>query len=184
VKESLDSRRSRLSLGKVTLNVPEKLKGYEELLGGDPGSDFVEPKGIQQNVQALEQALRYPLIYREGKARLDRYQKPYVSAKKKVLRIQAPKPRKTRMERLEEILLELRKPRNVVHVPLGKGAHVLGCGPRAPEKGPPPPPPSPHKAGGRSSEGFGRDLEDGNGPRSTSGKGNSCPRLVHKDNPE
>ncbi|XP_026581779.1 uncharacterized protein LOC113454643, partial [Pseudonaja textilis] len=44
VKESLDSGRSHVSLGKVTLNVPEKLKGYEELLGGDPGSDFVEPK--------------------------------------------------------------------------------------------------------------------------------------------
>uniref|UniRef100_A0A8C5WNF7 Uncharacterized protein n=1 Tax=Laticauda laticaudata TaxID=8630 RepID=A0A8C5WNF7_LATLA len=86
VKESLDSGTSHLSLGKVTLNVPEKFKGYEELLGGDPGSDFVEPKGIQQNVQALGQALRYPLIYREGKARLDCYQKPYVSTKKKVRR--------------------------------------------------------------------------------------------------
>ncbi|XP_058042039.1 X-ray radiation resistance-associated protein 1 [Ahaetulla prasina] len=118
VEESLDSRRSRLNLGKVTLNVPEKLRGYEELLGGDPGSDFVEPKGIQQNVQALEKALRYPLVYRDPKARLDSYQKPYVSAKKKVLRVPAPKPRKTRMERLEEILLDLRKPRNIVHIPL------------------------------------------------------------------
>ncbi|ETE58896.1 X-ray radiation resistance-associated protein 1, partial [Ophiophagus hannah] len=83
VEESLKSRTSRLSSGKVTLNVPEKFRGYEELLGGDPGSDFVEPKGIQQNVQALEKALRYPLVYREGKARLDCYQKPYVSTKKK-----------------------------------------------------------------------------------------------------
>ncbi|XP_060538727.1 uncharacterized protein LOC117676426 [Pantherophis guttatus] len=118
VEESLDSRRSHLSLGKVTLNVPEKFRGYEELLGGDPGSDFVEPKGIQQNVQALEKALRYPLVYRDPKARLDCYQKPYVSAKKKVLRVPAPKPRKTRMERLEEILLELRKPKNILHIPL------------------------------------------------------------------
>ncbi|XP_039211813.1 X-ray radiation resistance-associated protein 1 isoform X2 [Crotalus tigris] len=113
VDESLDSWGTRLSPP-----LPEKLRGYEDLLGGDPGSDFVEPNGIQQNVQALEKALRYPLVYRDPKARLDRYQKPYVSARKKVLRVPTPKPRKSRMERLEEILLELRKPTNIVHVPL------------------------------------------------------------------
>ncbi|XP_070605514.1 X-ray radiation resistance-associated protein 1 isoform X2 [Erythrolamprus reginae] len=35
-----------------------------------------------------------------------------------VLRVPTPKPQKTRMERLEEILLELRKPKNIVHIPL------------------------------------------------------------------
>ncbi|KAM3837438.1 X-ray radiation resistance-associated protein 1 isoform 2-T2 [Vipera latastei] len=118
VDESLDSRGTQRSSGKAAPPVPERFRGYEDLLGGDPGSDFVEPKGIQQNVQALEKALRYPLVYRDPKARLDSYQKPYVSAQKKVLRVPAPKPRKSRMERLEEILLELRKPTNVLHIPL------------------------------------------------------------------
>ncbi|KAM6447715.1 X-ray radiation resistance-associated protein 1 isoform 2-T3 [Liasis olivaceus] len=117
VDESIGSRLSSEKKAESP-RVPEKFKGYEELLGGDPGSDFVEPKGIQQNVQALEKALRYPLVHREPKARLDCFQKPYVSPKKKVLRVPAPVVQKTRMERLEEILLELRKPTNIVHIPL------------------------------------------------------------------
>ncbi|XP_062983823.1 X-ray radiation resistance-associated protein 1-like [Elgaria multicarinata webbii] len=99
-------------------NVPEKYKGYEELLGGDPGPDFIEPLGIQQNVKALEKALRYQRVYRESKAKLDTFQKPFVPAEKKALRVPAPPAQKTKVERLEEILLKMRNPTNIVQVPL------------------------------------------------------------------
>nr|XP_034970637.1 X-ray radiation resistance-associated protein 1 [Zootoca vivipara]XP_034970638.1 X-ray radiation resistance-associated protein 1 [Zootoca vivipara] len=98
--------------------VPEKYKGYEELLGGDPGVDFIDPVGIQHNVQALEKALRYPLVYRESKARLDSYQKPYVPAEKKALSVRPPPAEKTRLQKLEEILLKMRKPTNIIQMPL------------------------------------------------------------------
>ncbi|CAI5773577.1 X-ray radiation resistance-associated protein 1 [Podarcis lilfordi] len=98
--------------------VPEKYKGYEELLGGDPGADFVDPVGIQHNVQALEKALRYPRVYRESKARLDSYQKPYVPAEKKALSVRPPPPEKTRLQKLEEILLKMRNPTNIIQMPL------------------------------------------------------------------
>nr|XP_016852922.1 PREDICTED: X-ray radiation resistance-associated protein 1 isoform X2 [Anolis carolinensis] len=112
-KKSPKERKKRKSL-----KVPEKYRGYEELLGGDPGPDFVEPLGIQHNVQALEKVLRYPLVYRDGKARLDSFQKPYVPTEKTKLRSVPQKPQKPRAEQLEEILLEMRKPKNIVHVPL------------------------------------------------------------------
>ncbi|XP_061485099.1 X-ray radiation resistance-associated protein 1 isoform X2 [Rhineura floridana] len=98
--------------------VPEKYKGYEELLGGDPGPDFIEPVGIQHNVRALEKALRYPRVYRESKARLDSFQKPYAPAEKKVLRIPVPPAQKSKGEKLEEILLKMREPTNTVELPL------------------------------------------------------------------
>nr|XP_060623143.1 X-ray radiation resistance-associated protein 1 [Anolis sagrei ordinatus] len=113
-KKSIKSQRKT----RKSLQVPEKYRGYEELLGGDPGPDFVEPLGIQHNVQELEKALRYPRVYREGKARLDSFQKPYVPAEKTKLRTMPKKAQKTRAQQLEEILLEMRKPTNIVHVPL------------------------------------------------------------------
>ncbi|NXJ16680.1 XRRA1 protein, partial [Odontophorus gujanensis] len=62
--------------------VPERYKGYEELLGGDTDPDFIEPAGIQKNVQALCYVLKHPLVYRDAKPRLDSLQKPYVPQKK------------------------------------------------------------------------------------------------------
>uniref|UniRef100_A0A669QQQ0 Uncharacterized protein n=1 Tax=Phasianus colchicus TaxID=9054 RepID=A0A669QQQ0_PHACC len=62
--------------------VPEWYKGYEELLGGDTDPDFIEPVGIQKNVQALYYVLKHPLVYRDAKPRLDSMQKPYVPQKK------------------------------------------------------------------------------------------------------
>uniref|UniRef100_A0A8B9CL50 Uncharacterized protein n=1 Tax=Anser brachyrhynchus TaxID=132585 RepID=A0A8B9CL50_9AVES len=62
--------------------VPECYEGYEELLGGDTDPDFIEPVGIQKNVQALCYILNHPLVYRDAKPRLDSLQKPYVPRKK------------------------------------------------------------------------------------------------------
>uniref|UniRef100_A0A452I8D9 Uncharacterized protein n=1 Tax=Gopherus agassizii TaxID=38772 RepID=A0A452I8D9_9SAUR len=64
--------------------IPTKYKGYEELLRVKTDPEFIEPVGMQQNVQALRRALKQPLVYRDSKARLDSVQKPYVPRRKKV----------------------------------------------------------------------------------------------------
>ncbi|KAH0625282.1 hypothetical protein JD844_033747 [Phrynosoma platyrhinos] len=101
----------------------ETLSISDEFLGEKKPEPFFmtqvdEVPRIQHNVQALERALRYPRVYRESKARLDSFQKPYVSTPKKVLRVPARKAQKTKAEMLEEILLEMRNPTNITHVPL------------------------------------------------------------------
>uniref|UniRef100_A0A8C0GJX4 Uncharacterized protein n=1 Tax=Chelonoidis abingdonii TaxID=106734 RepID=A0A8C0GJX4_CHEAB len=78
-KEKCDSKTS----GSCTY-IPMKYKGYEELLRVKTDPEFIEPAGMQQNVQALRRALKQPLVYRDSKARLDSVQKPYVPRKKKV----------------------------------------------------------------------------------------------------
>ncbi|XP_066475537.1 X-ray radiation resistance-associated protein 1 [Tiliqua scincoides] len=100
--------------------VPEKYKGYEELLDShtDKDPDFIEPVGIQQNVKALKKALQYPLVYRDSKARLDSLQKRFIPVEKKVLRVPPPQPRQTKEQKLEEILHKMRTPTNILEVPL------------------------------------------------------------------
>ncbi|NXH71930.1 XRRA1 protein, partial [Hydrobates tethys] len=97
--------------------VPERYKGYEELLGGDTDPDFIEPVGIQNNVQALYYILKHPLVYRDTKPRLDSVQKPYVPRKKHG-RMPGPPARKTRAEVLEGILMAMRNTSTITEVPL------------------------------------------------------------------
>ncbi|OXB54636.1 hypothetical protein ASZ78_002390 [Callipepla squamata] len=81
--------------------VPERYKGYEELLGGDTDPDFIEPVGIQKNVQALYYVLKHPLVYRDAKPRLGSLQKPYVPQKKK--RKSNPKIYREALRLMEEL---------------------------------------------------------------------------------
>ncbi|NXU31270.1 XRRA1 protein, partial [Thalassarche chlororhynchos] len=97
--------------------VPERYKGYEELLGGDTDPDFIEPVGIQKNLQALYYILKHPLVYRDTKPRLDSVQKPYVPRKKHG-RMPGSPARKTRAEVLEEILMAMRNTSTITEVPL------------------------------------------------------------------
>ncbi|KAM9300311.1 X-ray radiation resistance-associated protein 1 [Morus bassanus] len=97
--------------------VPERYKGYEELLGGDTDPDFIEPVGIQKNVQALYNILKHPLVYRDTKPRLDSVQKPYVPREKHG-RMPGPPARKTRAEVLEGILMAMRNTSTITEVPL------------------------------------------------------------------
>ncbi|XP_021239815.1 X-ray radiation resistance-associated protein 1 isoform X2 [Numida meleagris] len=98
-------------------DVPEWYKGYEELLGGDTDPDFIEPVGIQKNVQALYYVLKHPLVYWDAKPRLDSVQKPYVPQKKRG-RMPDPPARKTKAEVLEGILMAMRNTKTVTSVPL------------------------------------------------------------------
>ncbi|XP_053163414.1 X-ray radiation resistance-associated protein 1 [Hemicordylus capensis] len=121
-KESSSLKQPSKKKRRKIQQLPEKYKGYEKLLDGvlanDP--DFLEPVGIQQNVKALRSALQHPLVYRESKARLDSLQKPFVPMEKKVLRVRAPQPQETKVQKLEEILLKMRTPTNILEVPLAR----------------------------------------------------------------
>ncbi|XP_019467713.1 X-ray radiation resistance-associated protein 1 isoform X2 [Meleagris gallopavo] len=109
--------------------VPERYKGYEELLGGDTDPDFIEPVGIQKNVQALYYVLKHPLVYRDAKPRLDSMQKPYVPQKKRC-RMPDPPARKTKAEVLERILVAMRNSSTVTSVPLASALQKRKSSPK------------------------------------------------------
>ncbi|KAM9767253.1 X-ray radiation resistance-associated protein 1 isoform 3-T5 [Dama dama] len=98
---------------------PRKYRGYEELLTAKPDPTFIEPKGIQKNAQALQHMLKYPLVYRSSKPRLDTLQKHYVPKEKRTQRIPIPPPRKTRAQLLDDILIRMRDTQNITEAPLG-----------------------------------------------------------------
>ncbi|EMP27771.1 X-ray radiation resistance-associated protein 1 [Chelonia mydas] len=98
--------------------IPMKYKGYEEFLHVKTDPEFIEPVGMQQNVQALRRALKQPLVYRDSKARLDSVQKPYVPRKKKMGKPPGPPSQKTKAELLEEVFLAMRGNMNITEVPL------------------------------------------------------------------
>ncbi|XP_041585660.1 X-ray radiation resistance-associated protein 1 isoform X3 [Vulpes lagopus] len=102
-----------------TASLPSKYHGYEELLTAKPDPAFIEPKGIQKNTQALQHMLKYPLLCRSSKPRLDILQKRYVPKEKRAQRIPVPPPRKTRAQLLDDILIRMRDPRNITEAPLG-----------------------------------------------------------------
>ncbi|XP_049679109.1 X-ray radiation resistance-associated protein 1 [Accipiter gentilis] len=110
--------------------VPEQYKGYEELLGGDTDPDFIEPVGIQKNVQALYYILKHPLVYRDIKPQLDSVQKPYMPRKKHG-RMPGPPTRKTRAEVLEGILMAMRNTSTITEVPLASVLQKRKSRPRA-----------------------------------------------------
>ncbi|NXL53040.1 XRRA1 protein, partial [Podilymbus podiceps] len=109
--------------------VPERYKGYEELFGGDTDPDFIEPVGIQKNVQALHYILKHPLVYRDARPRLDSVQKPYVPQKKRG-RMPGPPARKTRAEVLEGILVAMRNTSTIAEVPVASVLQRRKSGPK------------------------------------------------------
>ncbi|XP_039601561.1 X-ray radiation resistance-associated protein 1 [Polypterus senegalus] len=97
--------------------VPEKYKGFEELMDARPDSTMLEPVGIQQNVRALQYALKHLLVYRDNKARLDTVQRPFMS-KEKTVKPQLPEPRKSKGEKVEECLTKIKESTAITEVPL------------------------------------------------------------------
>ncbi|XP_068926950.1 X-ray radiation resistance-associated protein 1 [Petaurus breviceps papuanus] len=117
-KKMRDKDREAKKPRKPSTPIPEKYKGYEELIQTKPDPTFVEPMGIQQNVKALYNLLKHPLVYRSSKAKLDAFQNPYCPKEKQVNGSQVPTPRKTRAQLLEEILYQMRNPQQIVDSPL------------------------------------------------------------------
>uniref|UniRef100_A0A8C3VQ53 X-ray radiation resistance associated 1 n=1 Tax=Catagonus wagneri TaxID=51154 RepID=A0A8C3VQ53_9CETA len=104
---------------KQSASLPRRYHGYEELLTAEPDPDFIEPKGIEKNAQALQRMLKLPLLYRSSRPRLDTLQKCYVPKEKRTQRIPIPPPRKTRAQLLDDILIRMRDPWNLTEAPLG-----------------------------------------------------------------
>ncbi|MEE6473292.1 hypothetical protein FKM82_009931, partial [Ascaphus truei] len=98
--------------------IPEKFKGYEELFNVKTDPDFIEPVGIQNNVRALEYALKHLLVYRDAKPRLHSLQKPYIPRETKFGTELSSLPRKNKKQILEEILISMREPKHLTQVPL------------------------------------------------------------------
>ncbi|XP_071989917.1 X-ray radiation resistance-associated protein 1 isoform X2 [Engystomops pustulosus] len=97
--------------------IPEKFRGYEELYNVKIDPTFIEPVGIQNNVRALEHALKHMLVYRDYKPRLHSVQKPYVHRESKLVELSSS-PRKSKMDLLAEVLGEMKERRHLVEVPL------------------------------------------------------------------
>nr|XP_033804269.1 X-ray radiation resistance-associated protein 1 isoform X2 [Geotrypetes seraphini] len=98
--------------------IPEKYRGYEELLDAKVDPEFAEPVGILGNVRALEQALKNLCVYRDPKAKLHCIQKPYIPKEKKPRRLPAAPPRKSKAEVLDEILTNMKNAKHFTEIPL------------------------------------------------------------------
>ncbi|XP_059502955.1 X-ray radiation resistance-associated protein 1 [Stegostoma tigrinum] len=105
-----------------TSNLPEKYKGYEEILDANPDPDFVEPVGIQQNVQQLEHSLRKLQLYPDAFARVNLQREPYVPKARMPRKLAEFSSHKSRADKMEEILKRMKEQRAMSIIPL---AHVL-----------------------------------------------------------
>ncbi|XP_066444457.1 X-ray radiation resistance-associated protein 1 isoform X2 [Eleutherodactylus coqui] len=99
--------------------VPEKFRGYEELLDVRTDPAFIEPVGIQNNVRALEYALRRLLVYRDYKPKLHSVQKPYVPQESKLVKDVFLPSWKSKQDAASEVLSRMKQRRHLLEVPLG-----------------------------------------------------------------
>ncbi|XP_002738623.1 X-ray radiation resistance-associated protein 1-like [Saccoglossus kowalevskii] len=90
----------------VSMNMPDKYKGYELLLDAEDDPDLMLPKDIHGNVKALEFALKHPTVYRDNTVALDRIQKPFEPYQKS--KVDYGKKHKDKAEKLEEILEDMK----------------------------------------------------------------------------
>ncbi|NXN48594.1 XRRA1 protein, partial [Rynchops niger] len=130
VAEGRLEKRSEQRRGGRSQVVPEHYKSYEELLSGDTDLDFIEPVGIQKNVQGLYYTQNPSLVYQAAKSRLDSVQKPYLPQKKHG-RLPSPPARKTKAEVLEGILMAMRNTSTITEVPLVSVLQKRKSNPRA-----------------------------------------------------
>ncbi|XP_058614267.1 X-ray radiation resistance-associated protein 1 isoform X3 [Onychostoma macrolepis] len=97
---------------------PEKLIGYEILLDDTSEPEMPEFSGIQQAVSVLEHMLKNLLVYRDSKANLDLPQKPYTEREKKIQNLPPLGPKKSKGEKVEELLAQIKEAKTISKVPL------------------------------------------------------------------
>ncbi|XP_065142917.1 X-ray radiation resistance-associated protein 1 isoform X2 [Paramisgurnus dabryanus] len=97
---------------------PEKLAGYEILFDEESEPEMPEISGIQHAVRTLEHTLKNLLVYRDSKANLDRPQKPYTEREKKIRNLPPLGPKKSKGEKVEEILTQMKETKTTSKVPL------------------------------------------------------------------
>ncbi|XP_016365753.1 X-ray radiation resistance-associated protein 1-like [Sinocyclocheilus rhinocerous] len=111
-----DSKETELEKGSKAC--PEKLIGYEILLDDTPELEMPEFSGIQQAVSVLEHMLKNLLVYRDSKANLDLPQKPYTEREKKIKNLPPLGPKKSKEEKVEELLAQIKEVKTISKVPL------------------------------------------------------------------
>ncbi|XP_067889119.1 X-ray radiation resistance-associated protein 1 [Heterodontus francisci] len=119
-EETVEERQTEST--SVTTNLPDKYGGYEELLNAKTDPYFVEPIGIQQNVQQLERSLRKLQLYPDPFAKVNLQQEPYVSKERKLRKLAEFTSHKSKADKMEEILKRMKEQRAMTIIPL---AHVL-----------------------------------------------------------
>ncbi|XP_053564727.1 X-ray radiation resistance-associated protein 1 [Bombina bombina] len=114
----LSEREVRTEEDAAGTDIPDKFRGYEELFNVKTDPDFIEPVGIQNNVKALEYALKHLLLCQDFKPRLHSLEKPYIPRESKYGKQLSPLPRKNKKQILQEVLLNMREPKNLKQLPL------------------------------------------------------------------
>lgn len=99
-------------------DIPEKFRGYEEFYDVKTDPDFIEPIGIQNNVRALEHALRRLHVYHDCKPILGSNQKPYIPRESQLEKEIHPVSWKSKKELFADVLTSMRERRHLVEVPL------------------------------------------------------------------
>ncbi|TSL04232.1 X-ray radiation resistance-associated protein 1 [Bagarius yarrelli] len=103
-----------------TKQYPKKFLGFEALLDDNLDVDLPEPVGIQQTVKALDFTLKNLFVYRDSKANLDCLQKAYKEQPKRTRNSLPLKPQKTKEEKVNDILTEMKEIKTITEVPLVK----------------------------------------------------------------
>ncbi|XP_051955786.1 X-ray radiation resistance-associated protein 1, partial [Xyrauchen texanus] len=116
-EEQDDANETSLMMKKDRKACPKKLIDYEILLDETPEPEMFS--GIQHAVSVLEHTLKNLLVYRDSKANLDRPQKPYTERKKKIINLPPLGPKKSKGEKVEEILTQIKETKTISKVPLG-----------------------------------------------------------------
>ncbi|XP_055487462.1 LOW QUALITY PROTEIN: X-ray radiation resistance-associated protein 1 [Leucoraja erinacea] len=108
----------------VATDVPEKYRGYEELLDATTDPYFVDPVGIQQNVQQLEWRLRKLQLYPDPCARVNLSQQHFQPKHRKPQKPPERTCHRSKAEQMEEILRTMREQRALTVIPLARVLRV------------------------------------------------------------
>ncbi|XP_044078939.1 X-ray radiation resistance-associated protein 1 isoform X2 [Siniperca chuatsi] len=106
--------------------IPERFTCYEMLMDAKPNPDVVEPVGIQTAVRMLEHTLKNLNVYRDSKPKLDSIQTPYRERKKRIKELPPLKPMKQPLERVDEMIKEIKESTAIREVSLSSAMHSTG----------------------------------------------------------
>ncbi|XP_056302678.1 X-ray radiation resistance-associated protein 1 [Danio aesculapii] len=117
-KDSYDAQETKLKVKRCSKACPEKLIGYEILLGDTSGPEMPETSGIQHAVNVLEHTLKNLLVYRDSKANVDIPQKPYVERERKIKNLPPWEPKKLRGKVVDGLLDQIKETKTISKDPL------------------------------------------------------------------
>ncbi|XP_003200914.4 X-ray radiation resistance-associated protein 1 isoform X1 [Danio rerio] len=117
-KDSYDAEETKLKVKKCSKACPEKLIGYEILLGDTSGPEMPETCGIQHAVNVLEHTLKNLLVYRDSKANVDIPQKLYIERERKIKNLPPLEPKKSRGKIVDGLLDQIKETKTISKYPL------------------------------------------------------------------